>query len=289
MAQWGKAANSAHSVKWAAASINAGSGNAARASNNTALYNNTSVGAFTTHNQKVVIGQFAVSTTNLNVSTGECPKVRAPGYQLRRAWMGPVVSLAVSNTGSGFANGETVLLSGGSVNCVARLTSNSGGSLTSAAVSSNSGGVFANASSVAFSFRREQHVANITVTGNCAGFQNTDYLVGTNSNGQIAFVAANATIQTNSQGGFTNGTITLTNVGLFSNTAANSDVTVTAFAANGSASAGTGATLLVKLTTSTNGGLTPTMGGRAGRVHYECLVESSSVANSDATSRLPNT
>lgn len=269
MPLWKNLDQANHAPKFVAMSINEGAGAAAKAANNTALYGNVTVGAF---KNNMAIGVFAASIAELANNSGEGKKTAAPGWQLRRAWSGPIVGVAIANTGATFANGETALLSGGSVNATATLTTNSTGGLTSASVS-GSKGTFTNVSSIVVAFNREKHAANVLVTGG-SGYLNTDTLRVSNGT-----VNATATISTNSTGGFQNATITLTNVGLFANNQTNAALVVTALAANGSPSVGTGATLTATLANSTNGGLTPSLGGRAGRVHYECLVVQRTIAN----------
>ena len=59
MGQWGLSDNASNSVSWAAASLCKGSGKAARAANNTALYGNTGVGVFVPN---LSVGQFGVKS-----------------------------------------------------------------------------------------------------------------------------------------------------------------------------------------------------------------------------------
>lgn len=79
MAQWGKTDDAANSVSWAASSISAGSGKANIAANNTALFANTTSGAFITGQ---IIGQFGISGDEAT-ATGQIP-----GWTLRREGTG---------------------------------------------------------------------------------------------------------------------------------------------------------------------------------------------------------
>jgi hypothetical protein len=277
MAQWGKTDQANNSPNWVARGLQEGSGKAAQAANNTALYNNTSVGAF--HNKKVqgVVGVSRAEMANVN---GESPKVQAVGWQLRKVGMGPITSLSVTG-GSGFANGETIRVSGGTVNAALALTSNATGNVVSAAVYNGLGGTFVNTSSLTFAYLRERHVTSITVTGSTSGYANTDYISAGNTGSPVTGgVNAVANISTNSIGGFVNGGITLASVGLWANTKANADIQFTIYAANGAVSGGTGATLAGVLANSSGGSNTaPVLGGRANRVTYECLVAQLSQSN----------
>ena len=66
MAQWSKTDNAANSVNWAADSLNIGSGKAAQAANNTALFGNTTASAFIAGK---AVGQFGVSVDEATAST----------------------------------------------------------------------------------------------------------------------------------------------------------------------------------------------------------------------------
>ena len=273
MAQWKNTNDAANSANWGAATINAGAGRSNEAANNTALFNNTTPAAFTTARAlKQTIGQFGVQKAAIANTSGEGKKTSAPGWNLRRAGAGPVLTLTAVN-GSGFANGETGQLTGGlsNANGAFVLTTNATGNLVTAVVTK--GGTFTNSSSASVAFNREKHVANVTVTGGTAAFSNSDYIVV--SNGSINAVA---NLSTNATGGITNANFTITNIGLFGNTQTAGQTVINAYAANGAVSNGTGATFADLLATSSSGTVAvATVGGRAGRVHYECLVESSSI------------
>lgn len=271
MPQWGKTDQANNSPTWAIHSTKKGRGKANAASNNTALFNNVTVGSFTNDQ---AIGSFAVSRAEMANTSGESSKVTHPGWHLRRSGMGGVKTVTVAN-GSGFGNGDSVLISGGTLNATAILTTNATGNLVSAVVS-GALGKFANTSSLVFAFQREKHVHDLKVTGG-TGYNNTDTIRVSNS-----IINATATIATDGNGLFVNAGITLTSIGVFANTEANTDVVITILAANGAASAGSGATVTANLSTSTGGAASATLGGRAGRVTYECLVAITSVSNGTA-------
>ena len=86
MTQWGNTDDAANSVSWAAASLGQGSGKAAQLANNTAFYNNVSVGVWKNNNTAIhnTMGQFGVSRAEMANTTGESGKVTHPGWQIRR-------------------------------------------------------------------------------------------------------------------------------------------------------------------------------------------------------------
>lgn len=108
-------------------------------------------------------------------------------------------------------------------------------------------------------------VKSLTITAGGTGFANTDTIkvavVGTGT------VNAAATLVTNATGGITTVTIS-TPGGGFTNA---SSATVSFANSTGGASGGSAATL------------TPVFGGRAGRLHYECLVAGSMTGSPPAT------
>lgn len=263
MGQWGNTDNAANSVKWAAQSIQAGSGHAAKASNNTALYNNVTSSAFIS---ELAVGQFGVSKTEMGITSDEGPYVHAPGWALRRVGEGPLTGVTVS-AGSKFVNGETLIVSGGSVNAEFVLTTNSNSNLVSA--TPRNGGVFPNTSVLTYTFTHEKHIDPtnpVTITDGGLGYDNADYIVVSNS-----ISDARATVGTDADGNITG--FTVVSLGLFANDAANTDVIVTIYAANGGSSNGSDAVLVANLVASTGGTNTaPVLGGRAGRVTYETLA-----------------
>jgi hypothetical protein len=261
--------------KFVAMSLNKGSGRTNQSANNDALYANSTINAFV---NTQTIGVMAATPTKMANTTGEGSKVTAPGWNLRRVGQGPIVTVVVAN-GALFANGSTLKISGGTSDATVVLTTNATGNLVSAAVNTGAAGIFSNNSSLVYAFQREKLLKNLTVTGG-SGYDNTDTIRVSN-----ATVNATATLVTNSIGGFGNVDITLTNVGLFANTKANTDVVIAVLAANGGASNGSSATLLANLQASTGGAANVSvLGGRAGRVHYECLVEMSSLQSNNTAS-----
>ena len=243
------------------------------------MFNNATPGAFMSG---VAVGVFGVSATEMsnNVVNGKERGAHA-GWNLRRAGTGPVVSFTVTAAGSGFANGETINVSNGTSNATGTITSNATGNMVSVAVTGGGAG-FTNTAMAVIGFNRERDVVEIKYTGTATGYSNTDRI--TVSNG---IVNATATVATNATGGAL--TFTITNPGLFSNTAANATAVVAIANATGGASGGSGATFSANLASSTGGTVTIALGGRAGRVHHETLVAMGSLGAQTAAFGTPAT
>jgi hypothetical protein len=235
--------------------------------NNITSFNNTTVGAF---QSLVTRGTFGVSVNEAQIKAGKGGV--SPGWVNVSYGTGPVTYFTVNSaTTSGFANGETVKISGATTNGSATVTTNATGNVVSLAVTYGGAG-FTNAAAVSLAFNREKHLGSIAVTPNATaiGYSNTDVI--TASNGTINAVA---TLTTNATGGIT--TTTVTNVGLFGNTQANSTVVFTVANATGGATTGNTASTVfaANLVTSSNTGAvlsSITVGGRANRVQYENLA-----------------
>lgn len=231
-------------------------------------FNNTTVGAFQSLS---AIGTFGV-TTNETQQAGVKGKGVSPGWVNVRFGTGPVTGITVPASNStfntsNFANGETVVISGATTNGSATVTTNATGNVVSLSVT-NGGSGFTNAAGVTVAFARQKHVSLIVVAGTATGYNNTD--VFTVSNGVSNAIAS---VSTNATGGTL--TFTITNPGLFSNTAANASAIVAVTNATGGATGGSGATFTANLISSSNTGAVltvSTLGGRANRVQYETLA-----------------
>lgn len=311
MSQWKSFANVAGMPKFSAAALQQGSGNVNQAANNATLIGNTTPGAVTAHGKALNEndGIFPVTPLNKANTTGEASKVHGLGWALRTGGLGPITTLTATN-GSGFGTGETVLVSGGSVNAVASLTPNTTGNLQSASVLTTGFypngsaittiGVFPNTSNLTVTFTRERHVANLNFANSTAltnvGNANTINVSIANTNIPYG-VNATSSLVSNSTGGITNSitqALTWSNPtwGLFSNAQTNTAVVITFTNANGSVVGGT-FTATANLVTSTAGTVTVTkLGGRAGRVTYELLVVDRHIANGTTsfanTAQLPS-
>lgn len=216
-----------------------------------------------TNNQSNAHGNtiWGVNAANV-VSTN---KAQHQGWQHVSKGTGPVELFTVTVPGSGFANGETLKVSGGTVNATGVITTNAAGNMASVAVSVGGEGFINDAAGVV-AFNREKHMMTITVTGG-TGYVNGDIIQAGNGT-----VNATAVINTNGSGVFTNAGITIATVGLWANTKANTNVEFSITNSTGGATLGSSATLTANLGTSTGGTVTVKMGGRANRIFYETLV-----------------
>jgi hypothetical protein len=299
LSQWKNTDDAANSVIWASRLQKRASGKVAIAANNTAMFNNaTSIGVFGHGGtSKQIVGQFGAQAKAVTGNTsGEGLRVTHAGWQLRTQGLGPVTGFTVNATAasSGFVTGETGVLSGGAPggNGTFIAVANATGNLASVSIpgsGSAGGGSFANASSVVVAFNREKYLSSITVTNTPVTFSNTDVITATAVNN---FVVATASILTNTIGGFANGAFTITKPGLFGNASLAANITFTVANSTGGASGGSNAVFAAVLSNSSGGSiLTPTLGGRAGRVFYETLVAQHSlkVGAGSNTAQLPIT
>lgn len=235
----------------------------------TSAYGNTDVDAFTAG---MAFGVFGVDATEAAVNQAAGKGEVTPGWNAVRIGTGPVVEFSVAAPGSGFVNGESITVSGGTVNSTGIIATNATAYMTSVSIADPGAG-FTNNSVLTVAFNREKHVATISGT-NLQAFSNTSKLVV--SGGTVNAVA---TIVTDGNGNTVS--FTITSKGLFANTATNG--TLVFHVANSSSNStftGTGsitgntvaAGFSGTVGTSTGGNVTVTLGGRAGRVQYESLV-----------------
>jgi hypothetical protein len=104
--------------------------------NGQTAFNNTTIGALT---GKAAVGMFGVTDAESQVSGA----LASPGWQKITQGTGPVVSFTVADGGSGYANSDLGVVSGGSTNANFTLTTNSTGGILTATLS-NDGGRFLN-------------------------------------------------------------------------------------------------------------------------------------------------
>lgn len=127
MAQWGNTDDAANSVLWAVSQLN----KPANTVNQTALYGNTTVGAFLTGE---INGQFGANTAETTANTG---KIAHAGWQLKTTGTGPVVTLTINAGGTGYSNTDTLRFTAtgtGTVNATGSITTNSTGGITAVAI-----------------------------------------------------------------------------------------------------------------------------------------------------------
>lgn len=130
MPQWGGTDNAANSVFWAADQLNV----RANTANKTALYGNTTMGAFV---GKQVVSQEGLKTSDLPAGSAHA------GWALKKVGTGSIVSITISAGGSGYANTDliNVAVTGtGSVNASATVSTNATGGITSVTITNAGSG-----------------------------------------------------------------------------------------------------------------------------------------------------
>lgn len=232
-------------------------------------------------NQGVVIGLTAAVTGGANTN-----KYHHAGWTKIQRGVGPVVAFAVNAAGSLYSNGETVTVSNGVTNATGVIVTNATGNIVS--VVPRSGGTFQspNVALTVLAYNQEKHLVNIVVGGTPTGYTNGDIIVASNG-----IALGTATFSTNSTGGFVSGNVTITNPGVFGNTAANNTVVFTVVKADGvTPTSGSGATFTANIAfTGTGANVTVSqIGGKAGRVGRECLVAMGSMTTANAAADYAN-
>lgn len=163
MAQWGNTDDAANSVLWGVSQLN----KTANTTNQTALYGNTTTGAFVTGK---VVGQYGVDVVEAANTSADFKKVAHAGWNLKTTGTGPVTALTINAGGTGYANTDTLTLSvtgTGTVNATGSITTNSTGGITSVAIT-NPGAGFT-ATTVYATFANSTGGASAGSTANVAG------------------------------------------------------------------------------------------------------------------------
>src|SRR5271170_5576357 len=97
MPQWKNTNDAANSVNYGAVLVKSGNSKSTIASNNTALFDNVTPGAFLSGNPAVAVGQFGVEANQMNSSAnGESYAVTHAGWNLRTQGTGPIVSIVIN-------------------------------------------------------------------------------------------------------------------------------------------------------------------------------------------------
>ena len=128
--QWGNTDDAANSVLWAVSQLN----KPANTLNQTALYGNTTMGAFEANE---VNGQYGIDTTEAANTLADTSYVAHAGWNLKTTGTGPLSTLTIVAGGTGYANTDTITVAAtgtGSVNATATLTTNSTGGITTVAI-----------------------------------------------------------------------------------------------------------------------------------------------------------
>jgi hypothetical protein len=137
MSLFGSIDQANNSPKYGAQNLSIGSGPTAQVANTTALYQNTTSGAFITHQAD---GVFGVAEEHLANTGGEAKKVNHTGWNLRVAGTGGVSSVDISLGGDGYSNTDLVEVSGGTVNAAGTIVTNATGGITSVTITSQGEG-----------------------------------------------------------------------------------------------------------------------------------------------------
>lgn len=173
MAQWGKTDNAANSVLWAASLVN----KTANSANRTALYGNTTMGAFVANE---VVGQFGVDAVEAANTSSDFKKVAHAGWNLKTTGTGSITRLTIVAGGTSYSNADTIRVTStgtGSVNATATLTTNSTGGITSVTIT-NPGSGFTSAAPTVTILTSTGSAANITAAaGGRAGRTSYETLV----------------------------------------------------------------------------------------------------------------
>lgn len=258
MALWGKINRANNAPKYQVVESQVAF-SASRGSNT--LFNNVTVGVF---HSKQLLGVWGANATQVAATE----KITHTGWHYVRQGTGSVGTLTITAGGTGFANLSvgTITSPGAGGNASFYATTNATGGLTSLTLTSR-GHSFIN--STATITAPANGIINVAIGGG-TGYSNADTIVF--SNGQVN---ATATLMTNATGGIANVTIVSAGRGFPSNTGTVVTITTTG---------GTNGNVVVNALGAGSGHtLAYTAGGRAGRLHYECLVAGEITGSPPAT------
>ena len=141
MPQWGASNNASNSVSWAAQLVNT----TANSANKTALFANTTMGAFVAGKTVSVVGASSTTANNAQGLTA--------GWNLKTTGTGSISEFTVTVGGTGYANGDVVKVAAtgtGAVNASATVSTNATGGITSLLVVNSGAGFITTAPTVAF-------------------------------------------------------------------------------------------------------------------------------------------
>lgn len=125
MPLWGNIDNANSSTIFAVAQTK----NQANTVNRTAVYGNTTVGAFV---ENLAVGQFGVSAGEMANTNGESTKIAHAGWNLRTVGVGPLDQLTISNGGTLYSNTNTFsIASATGNNAQGTVTTDANGTITS--------------------------------------------------------------------------------------------------------------------------------------------------------------
>jgi hypothetical protein len=163
------------------------------------------------------------------------------GRSLSAGWVelkygtGPVTSFSVNSTStSNYANGETIVVSGGTANALGVVTTNAGSAGSGANIATVAvvypGYGFTNTSSLTYTYQHQLHVANVTATGTPSGYVVGDKVTVTCTYALASFtgvIAGNILTASSVTGTISVGNI-ITGTGVASNTQVLAQLTGTA-------------------------------------------------------------
>lgn len=142
MPLWGAADQANNAPKFVVDAASGADGNA--------VFGNTTVDAFVVGQ---VVGLYGVDTTEAMVAGNGV----SSGWNLVRRGTGFVSSLTIDDPGTGYTNGDLVVVEGGTVNAVATVATNGNGEITSVAITTPGAGFL------------EVGDANVSVTNSTGG------------------------------------------------------------------------------------------------------------------------
>lgn len=242
------------------------------------LFANVSPTANFLGTNNIAAGVFGIDITEQQFSNSTVTPSRSThaGWNIVRQGTGGVLSFGVTTVGSSYANNAAVKVSNGGINAVGLVTTNGTGNITSIAVLA--AGQFINASSLVISSNAANSIASVTVSVAGGSYVNGEIV--TFGNNAATGVAGQGVIVTNATGNITS--VGVLNGGALFPSPANTTVAI----ANGPG--GSGATLTPVLTAGANGLVaTVTLGGRAGRIQYECLVAMGMANTANGSGAIP--
>jgi len=127
MGSWGNTDDAANSAFYAPSQTNT----EANTANQTALFGNTTVGAFV---EGAAVGQFGVSSAEMANTNGESSKVTHSGWVLRTAGTGSITDIAVTVGGTAYDNADTFAVTSDGTNATGTIGTDGSGVITSVTI-----------------------------------------------------------------------------------------------------------------------------------------------------------
>jgi hypothetical protein len=152
-------------------------------SNTASMYANVTPSAFV---KNQVVGLYGVFANLATVANTKGVKNIVPGWVVRKSGMGPVLTINMSNTGTGYSNLDLVKITAiGCTNTVATVTTNSTGGIIALSNLTTGGGLFPNTGFVTVAITNttggtangSNFAANVTLGGRAGRVQNETLVV----------------------------------------------------------------------------------------------------------------